>query len=70
MVKLSRHLDLEFLSPFWMQYLYAYLDYDEATKDVGYSRIQKMSGAAAWPKIQAHSLSPTGEVYRELISSH
>ncbi len=68
MVKLSHYLELEFLSPFWMQYLYGYLDYDDTTKDMSYSEIQRASGATAWRNIRAGSLSSTGEAYRELVS--
>jgi len=68
MVKSSHYLELQFLSPFWLQYLYAYLDYDESTRNMGYEEIQKMSGAAAWPNIQAGSLSSTGKYYQSLIT--
>ena len=68
MVKLSHYLELEFLSPFWMQYFYAYLDCDDVTREMGYGQIQKMSCTKAWPNIQAGSLSPTGERYKRLIA--
>ncbi len=67
MVRLARRLEMEFLSPFWMQYLYAYLDYGES-RGMGYAEIQRASGQAAWPNIQAGLLSPTGEAYRDLIA--
>ena len=67
MVKLSRHLELEFMSPFWMQYLYAYLEYDTSTQGMGYAEVQSAMGREAWSNIDYGILSPTGETYRELI---
>ncbi|NPV58555.1 MAG: hypothetical protein HPY75_02690 [Actinobacteria bacterium] len=68
MVKLSRHLELEFMSPFWMQYLFAYLDYDPAMAEQGYAWVQKSVANRTRIEIQAGNLSPTGEAYRDLIS--
>jgi hypothetical protein len=68
MVKLSRYLDLEFLSPFWMQYLYGYVEYNALTKDMTYAELQQTSGQNAWIGIQAGEFSPTGEAYRDLIT--
>ncbi len=68
MVELSRYLDLEFLSPFWMQYLYAYLEYNTLTEDMGYAELQQTMGQQAWTGIRAGELSPTGETYRDLIA--
>jgi hypothetical protein len=67
MVELSHYLDLEFLSPFWMQYLYTYLEYDTSTMDMGYAELQGATGQKAWQNIQEGLLSPTGEAYRDLI---
>jgi hypothetical protein len=67
MVKLSRYLELEFMSPFWMQYLYAYLEYDTSTQGMGYAEVQSAMGREAWRNIDYGVLSPTGETYRDLI---
>jgi len=69
MVDLSRYLKMEFLSPFWMQYLYSYVDYNALTKDMAYAELQQTTGQSAWTGIRAGELSPTGETYRDLIRS-
>ena len=68
MVKLSRYLELEFMSPFWMQYLFAYLDYNPAMVEQGYAWVQELSANSARINIQAGNLSSTGEAYRDLVS--
>jgi hypothetical protein len=68
MVELARYLDFEFLSPFWMQYLYGYVEYNELTRDMTYGEMQRASGQNTWIGIRAGELSPSGETYRELIA--
>jgi hypothetical protein len=68
MVKLSHYLKLEYLSPFWMQYLYAYVDYDPSTANLSYGEISKLASQSAWRNIQSNTLSPSGETYRDLIA--
>jgi hypothetical protein len=68
MVELSHYLDMEFLSPFWMQYLFAYLDYNDFTRNLDYAEAQKAEGGSAWTNISAGTPSPTGETYREIIT--
>jgi hypothetical protein len=68
MVKLSHYLKLEYMSPFWMQYLYGYVDYDASTENLSYGEISKLASQKAWLNIQSNTLSPTGQAYRDLIS--
>lgn len=68
MVALSRYLDFEFLSPFWMQYLYGYVEYNALTEDMTYTELQRTSGQNAWIGIRSGKLSPSGETYRDLIA--
>ena len=67
LVKLSHFLDLEFISPFWMQYLFAYLPYSSTTEARGYAWVLELVNSQTWVNIQAGNLTPTGETYRELI---
>jgi hypothetical protein len=67
LVKLSHYLELEFISPFWMQYLFAYLQYSPSMEAQGYAWINKLANSQTWVNIQAGNLTPTGETYRELI---
>ncbi len=68
MVELSHYLELEFISPFWMQYLFAYLPYSPATEERGYAWVIGLVNSQTWVKIQAGTLTSTGEAYKELIS--
>lgn len=67
MVALSHGLDFEFFNPFWVQYFFAYIDYSPPMEEQGLDWVNKLSSNRAWINIQAESLSPTGEAYRELI---
>ncbi|MBN2027883.1 MAG: hypothetical protein JW854_14115 [Actinobacteria bacterium] len=67
LVKLSHYLDMEFISPFWMQYLFAYLPYSPTTEGRGYAWVLELVNSQTWVNIQAGNLTPTGETYRELI---
>jgi len=67
MVDLSHYLDLEFISPFWMQYLFAYLQYSPTVEARGYAWVNELVNSQTWVNIQAGNLTPTGETYRELI---
>jgi hypothetical protein len=67
MVALSHHLDFLYMNPFWVQYFFAYLDYDPDMEAQGYEWVNELASSQAWIKIQAESFSPTGEAYRDLI---
>jgi len=67
LVKLSHYLDMEFISPFWMQYLFAYLPYSSNTEARGYAWVLELVNTQTWLNIQAGNLTPTGETYRDLI---
>ncbi|RJP26120.1 MAG: hypothetical protein C4536_16165 [Actinobacteria bacterium] len=68
MVALSHHLDFLYMTPFWTQYFFAYLEYDTDMEAQGYTWVNELASSKAWINIQARSLTPTGETYRELIS--
>lgn len=70
MVKLSHYLRLEFMSPFWMIYFYAYADYDSATSKLDYPGLQRLVDTQAAPNILSGTLSPTGLAYRDLIAGN
>ncbi len=67
MCALSRHLDLEFFSPFWMQLFYAYLDYRPSLEGSGFAALQAEPNSRAWENMRAGILSLTGEAYRRAI---
>jgi hypothetical protein len=56
MVKLSHHLKLEFLSLFWAQYLYGYLEYDKTTEAMKPMALPKQVNQVAYKNIVLNNL--------------
>jgi len=67
MVKLSHHLKLEFLSLFWMQYLYGYLEYDKTTGAMKPVSLSKQVNGVAYRNIVLNEPSQTGLTFQRLI---
>jgi hypothetical protein len=67
MVKLSHHLKLEFLSLFWMQYLYGYLEYDKTTGAMKPMSLSKQVNGVAYRNIVLNEPSQTGLTFQRLI---
>jgi len=67
MVKLSHHLKLEFLSLFWMQYLYGYLEYDKTTGTMKPMSLSKQVNGVAYKNIVLNNPSQTGLTFQRLI---
>lgn len=67
-VKLARAEGIEFLSAFWSKYFFAYLAYDEGTRELSYPELRERVDRAAARNILAGRLTPTGVRYRELIA--
>ena len=67
MVSLSHGLEFEYFNPFWVQYFFAYIDYNPAMEERGLDWVNELASNQAWLHIQAESFSPTGETYREII---
>jgi hypothetical protein len=66
MVKLSHHLKLEFLSLYWMQYLYGYLEYDQ-TGAIMPIQLSKHVNGVAYRNIILNKPSQTGLTFQRLI---
>jgi hypothetical protein len=67
MVKLSHHLKLEFLSLFWMQYLYGYLEYDKITAAMKPVQLSRQVNGVAYKNIVLNNPSQTGLTFQRLI---
>jgi len=67
MVKLSHHLKLEFLSLFWMQYLYGYLEYDQTNGAMKPMSLSKQVNGVAYKNIGLNNPSQTGLTFQRLI---
>jgi hypothetical protein len=64
--KLARAKKIEYVSIFWAQYLYAYLDYNPALSKLSYTDLMTRVNQAAAQNLVADKPSATGEFYRRL----
>jgi len=67
-VRLSRHVDAEFCSFFWMKYLYGYLDYDASTMNLRPQQLITKIDSVAGRRIVGNTLSGTGNRFKALIA--
>jgi len=65
---LAHTIQAEFCSFFWMNLLYAYVDYSPETSRLAPAQLMQVSRAAAAEKILAGTLSGTGERFKNLIA--
>ncbi len=64
--KLARAKNIEYVSVFWAQYFYAYLDYDPKYQSLPYTEVMAQLNTLAAPNLLAGKLSSTGEFYKRL----
>lgn len=67
-VKLARSQGIEFISPFWSNYFFAYLDYDLTTRFRSPGSLLKLTQKQAVKRLTRQELSSTGLKYQELIA--
>jgi hypothetical protein len=65
---LTRSIQAEFCSFFWMNYLYGYLDYTADTGRLKPGELMKLSDQVAYENIRKGVLSETGEKFKEMIT--
>lgn len=68
MAKLAQVDGVEYLSPFWSTYFFAYLDYTPALDASSYEDVSAQVTLAEWQAIQAGTLDDTGDFYATLIA--
>lgn len=64
--KLARAKKIQYVSVFWAQYLYAYLEYDPKFQTMPYNDVMAQLNTIATPNVLAGKLSATGEFYKQL----
>jgi hypothetical protein len=69
MVKLSHLLRIDLCSFFWMQYFYAYIEYDEQKNAMKPSQLFALVNAEAAKNIYSNTLTQTGKRYQSLVST-
>lgn len=68
MVRLCRLADVEYVSPFWTLYFFAYLDYSPAIDRAPYPTVRSMAERAAAQGVENGSSTDTGQFYGSLAS--
>jgi len=67
MAKLAQVDGMEYISPFWSTYFFAYLDYTPALDEATYEEVSSQVTLAEWQAIQAGTRNATGDYYASLI---
>jgi hypothetical protein len=67
-VNLSRQVNAEFCSFFWMKYFYAYLDYSVKTKNLHPQQLITAADAAAGRNILSNIFNETGKTFKTLVA--
>ena len=70
MVESALLYGIEYVSPFWTQLFFGYVDYSYETANLPYNELAPIANRIAGANIISGRLSATGEFYRMLIASH
>jgi hypothetical protein len=68
MAGLAHYQNFEYVSLFWANYLFAYLDYDETPEGLSHVELMNRANQAAFRSILAGTFSETGRALRRLLS--
>jgi hypothetical protein len=68
MVRLCKLENIEYVSPFWSEYFFAYLNYSPALANASYNLVREASGTAASQALQDGMSTSTGQFYAALAS--
>lgn len=69
MAKFAAQEGVEYLSPFWTNYFFAYLDYNQSNANSSYDHLTSQVNTVAAQNIISGTFSPMGIFYKNLISS-
>ena len=67
-VQAARAQQMDYVSAFWAQYFFAYLEYNATTAGLTPAQLNTLEGRAALQAMLQDSFTPTGLYYRDLIS--
>jgi len=61
---------IEYVSPFWTKYLFAYIDFDNTTANATPLRLTRLADEATVRQLLAGAASPTGSAYRQITAQY
>jgi hypothetical protein len=67
MGRLASTRGLEFVCPFWSQYLFSYLAYEPHLESTAYPAVVRYANMASYDAMRRGRLSATGQAFREMI---
>jgi len=65
--KIAKLAQIEYISPFWTQLFFAYIDYNSSNAHLSYRETSELVNRAASANLVGGSFSSTGEAYRKLV---
>jgi len=68
MVRTCREYGIEYISPFWANYFFAYLDYTRDNHDGSYTELASAANQAAAKNILVGEYTATADHYMQLIA--
>jgi hypothetical protein len=68
-VEFAKKNNIEFMSPFWSKYFFAYVEYDKATQGMSSKELLQLADAEINKNIMSKKFSQTGIAYKTLILS-
>lgn len=68
-VKSARLAHIEYISPFWTQYFFGYVDYSPDIANLSFTQLISMANGIAAGNIQSDHFSSTGLFYRQLTGA-
>ena len=68
--RLASVKQIEYVSPFWTKYFFAYVPYSDQTAAAPAAQLASMADQEMIKQLTAGGYSPTGEAYRDIISQY
>jgi len=69
-INLADAANIEFVSFFWIRYLFAYFDYSIVTSNLSIAEMNRRINQEANANVQKGILIPFGQYYQKRLSSH
>ena len=69
LVKSAEIANIEYISPFWTQFFFGYVDYSSSTASLSYKQMSSLVDQAASENILADQFTSTGQFYGQLANA-
>jgi hypothetical protein len=69
MVKTAEIANIKYISPFWTQFFFGYVDYNSSTASLSYKKMSSLADQSAGKNILADQFTSTGQFYGQLAAA-